>query len=63
MKTPVTLTLGIIIGLLSYVVFDYNRAVGQQIELSVIQGKVDTALSLCPAAFVNVVKQEEKKVK
>lgn len=63
MKTPVTLVLGILIGLLSYVVYDYDRAVGQQIELSVIQGKVDAALSLCPAAFQNVVKQEDKKVK
>jgi hypothetical protein len=63
MRDILFLAIGLAVGFSGYFAYDFDRAVDQQIQIAAVQAKVDAALSLCPAAFVNVVKQEEKKVK
>jgi hypothetical protein len=60
-KIPVQFIIGLTLGFAAYFAYDFSRVIQQQVELAGVQGKVDAALSLCPAAFVNVIKKEEGK--
>lgn len=57
------LAVGLLLGFGAYYGYDFRRSVEQQIEIAGVQGKVDAALTICPAAFANVVKTEPKKEK
>ena len=61
LSTIISFALGIAVGFGSYYVYDFKRAVGQEILVAGIQGKVDAALTICPAAFKNIVATEKKK--
>lgn len=61
MREIVILILGAVIGFGASFAYSFNERIATQIEVAGVQGKVDAALTLCPAAFVNVVKTPEKK--